>query len=146
EERFVFTSEMKALWQMGIAKKVNESLLYNFLTIGYTSNPANPSETFYNSIYKLPAAHSLTYSLSKNELINERYWQIDAEVNNNITEAEAIEQLEYLLKESIHKRMRSDVPVGTSLSGGLDSSTIVAFCANENAAQYTHNCFTASFS
>lgn len=142
---FLFTSEMKALWQMGVPKEVNRSMLYNFLTIGYVTNPADSSETFYSNIYKLPAAHSLTYSLAKKQLTTELYWQAHIDVNENITEEEATKKFEQLFAQSIEKRLRSDVPVGTSLSGGLDSSTIVAFCANEKASQYTHHCFTASF-
>ncbi|HEV7331976.1 MAG TPA: asparagine synthase (glutamine-hydrolyzing) [Flavisolibacter sp.] len=145
EESLVFASEMKALWQMGITKEVNKAMLYNFLTIGYTTNPTDPFETFYDNIYKLPAAHSLTYTLSTKELATERYWQTYVDVNNNISEAEAIETFTQLFRDSVHKRLRSDVPIGTSLSGGLDSSSIVAFCAEENASQYTHSCFTASF-
>jgi asparagine synthase (glutamine-hydrolysing) len=145
EERFVFASEMKALWQMGVEKEPNRSLLYNFLTIGYTTNPADPFETFFNNIYKLPAAHSLSFSLQRNEVTTERYWQTYVAINSRITEVEASQKFEQLFSESIQKRLRSDVPIGTSLSGGLDSSTIVAFCAKESASQYTHNCFTASF-
>ncbi|WP_121353934.1 asparagine synthase (glutamine-hydrolyzing) [Flavisolibacter nicotianae] len=145
EERLVFASELKALWQMEVNKEVNHRLLYNFLTIGYTSNPADPFETFYHNIHKLPAAHWLTYSLPQNELATERYWQADIAVDNSLSEAEAIHRFEDLFRQSIHRRMRSDVPVGTSLSGGLDSSAIVAFCAGETSAQYTHNGFTASF-
>jgi asparagine synthase (glutamine-hydrolysing) len=145
EDSFVFASEMKALWQMEVAKEVNRSMLYNFLTIGYTTNPTDAFETFYNNIYKLPAAHSLTYQLLTNQLHTNRYWQTYVEVNNSIPEADAIEKFSELFRNSIRKKLRSDVPIGTSLSGGLDSSTIVAFCAEETAAQYTHNCFTASF-
>jgi asparagine synthase (glutamine-hydrolysing) len=145
EESFVFASEMKALWQLGLPKDVNRGMLYNFLTIGYTTNPADPFETFYNNIYKLPAAHCLTYTLATGELVPNRYWQTYVEVNTRISEAEATERFTQLFRDSIQKRLRSDVPIGTSLSGGLDSSSIVAFCAEENAAQYTHNCFTASF-
>lgn len=145
EDRFFFASEMKALWQMGVPKEVNRSMLYNFLTIGYTTNPIDSFETFYDNIYKLPAAHWLTYSFSKKELITERWWQTYIDVNNNISEAEATERFEELFVESIHNRLRSDVPIGTSLSGGLDSSAIVAFCAKEKVTQYTHHCFTASF-
>lgn len=145
DDRFVFASEMKALWQMGIAKAVNRSLLYNFLTIGYTTNPADPYETFYNGIHKLPAAHCATYSLQTNEVTTEQYWQPYVAVNHNITEADAVYQFGQFFHDSIRKRLRSDVAIGTSLSGGLDSSSVAAFCAGETASQYTHNCFTASF-
>jgi asparagine synthase (glutamine-hydrolysing) len=145
DERLLFASELKALWQMGVRKEANQSMLYNFLTIGYTTNPADPFETFCDNVFKLPAAYCLTYSLHKKELVTEQWWQSYINVDNSITESEAIEKFCWLFSESIQKRLRSDVPVGTSLSGGLDSSAIVAFCAGEKAAQYTHSCFTASF-
>ncbi|MCU7551663.1 asparagine synthase (glutamine-hydrolyzing) [Chitinophagaceae bacterium LB-8] len=145
EDEFLFASEMKALWQAGVPKEVNQKMLYNYLTIGYTSNPFNPQETFYNNIQKLPAASCLTFAMQTHELSIENYWQVDAEVNTGIGEATAVEQFNFLLTESIHKRLRSDVPIGTSLSGGLDSSSIVAFSAQIPSKQYTHQCFTAVF-
>lgn len=144
-ERLLFASEIKAIWAMGVAKEANEAMLYNFLTIGYTSNPSDSGETFYQNIRKLPAAHSLTYSLRYNSLHTHCYWQAYIDVNLNIGEAEAIERFGALFADSVRKRLRSDVPIGTSLSGGLDSSSIVAFCAGEVSAQYSHKCFTASF-
>ncbi|HYO20858.1 MAG TPA: asparagine synthase (glutamine-hydrolyzing) [Flavisolibacter sp.] len=145
EKKLVFASEIKAFWQMGIEKEVNQSMLYNFLTIGYTTNPSDSSETFYNNIQKLPAAHLLTYAVGKNQLSIRPYWQAYIEVNNSITEAEGIEIFSNLFRNSIRNRLRSDVAIGTSLSGGLDSSAIVAFCGGERVEQYTHKCFTASF-
>jgi len=145
EEKLVFASEIKAFWQMGLEKEVNHRLLYNFIAIGYTTNPSDNTETFYDNIHKLPAAHFLTYSFNVNELNTQHYWQVYIDVNNHISETEAIEKFPALFSDSIRKRLRSDVAIGTSLSGGLDSSSIVAFCNNEKAAQYTHKCFTASF-
>jgi asparagine synthase (glutamine-hydrolysing) len=145
DQQFFFASEMKALWQMSVPKEVNRSLLYNFLTIGYTTNPGDPFETFYQEVLKLPAAHRLSFSVPKNEVVTERYWQTYINVDHNITEAQAVERFGDMFRQSIHRRMRSDVPIGTSLSGGLDSSSIVAFCAGEESAQYSHACFTASF-
>ncbi|RYZ27782.1 MAG: asparagine synthase (glutamine-hydrolyzing) [Chitinophagaceae bacterium] len=145
EEKLVFASEIKAFWHMGIEKEVNHRLLYNFITIGYTSNPSDNFETFYNNIHKLPAAHSLIYSFHTNELTTQQYWHAYIDVNHSISENEAIEKFSTLFSDSIRKRLRSDVAIGTSLSGGLDSSSIVAFCNKENADRYTHKCFTASF-
>lgn len=145
EQRLVFASEIKALWQSGIEKRVNHRLLYNFITLGYTSNPADAGETFYNNVHKLPAAHHLLYSLATNEVKLEKYWQADININNKISEEEAIRHFTVLFADSIRKRLRSDVAIGTSLSGGLDSSSIVAFCHREATAQYTHKCFTATF-
>lgn len=146
EERLAFASEIKALWPLGIAKEVNQSMLYNFLAIGYTANPSDATETFYQNIQKLPSAHYLTYSLPSNSLQLHHYWQVYTETDTSITEDEATNRFNELFKDSISKRLRSDVAIGTSLSGGLDSSTIVAFCADEKAFHYSHKCFTASFS
>lgn len=145
EERLLFASEIKAFWPMGVEKKVNEAMLYNFLTIGYTTNPSDATETFYHNVQKLPAAHSLTYSLREGKLHTHCYWQVYVGATESIREEEAIETFQHLFADAIRKRLRSDVAIGTSLSGGLDSSSIVAFCASEAAEQYTHKCFTASF-
>src|SRR5688572_6330610 len=145
EKEFLFSSEMKALWAAGLPKLVNESMLYNYLSISYTSNPFNPGETFYQNIQKLPAASFLQYSLTTHTLTIEKYWNIVAEENSSIKSEEAIEQFTTLFNDSIKKRLRSDVAIGTSLSGGLDSSSIVAMCAQQTAINYTHKCFTASF-
>lgn len=143
-EQLVFASELKALWQYGIAKKPNLAMLYNFLTIGYTSNPTDPQETFYTNIHKLPAASYLTYAVATNTVRIETYWQLQL-FQKPITEEAAIAQFNDLLANSVQKRLRSDVAIGTSLSGGLDSSAIVALCAQQASEQYSHNSFTAVF-
>ena len=144
-EQLLFASEMKALWQMGAPKAVNPTMLYNFLTIDYTSNPSNPQETFYQNIYKLPAASYLLLSAPTQQIEIHQYWQVFPEVNHTITEQQAIEQFMHLLEDSVQKRLRSDVSIGTSLSGGLDSSTVVALCHKAANQQYSHHTFTASF-
>lgn len=141
----MFASEMKSLWAAGIEKKVNHRMLYNFLTIGYTADPFRTSDTFYEDVYKLQPACSLNYSLGDEELKLKNYWHIGLEENETITEKEAIAKCTELLTDSVKKRLRSDVPVGTSLSGGLDSSALVALCNNAASEQYTHKCFTAVF-
>jgi asparagine synthase (glutamine-hydrolysing) len=144
EEQLLFASEMKSLWSMGVNKEVNQAMLYNFLTIGYTSNPSDPQETFYQNIHKLPAASFLTYSFAENQLQIEKYWQVYPEVKT-ISQEDAIEKFQHLFSQSIKRRLRSDVGIGTSLSGGLDSSTVVAFCDQQLSNHYSHKCFTASF-
>jgi asparagine synthase (glutamine-hydrolysing) len=124
---FVFVSEIKALWAAGIEKKSNLQMLFNFITIGYTDNPGRPEETFFENVFKLPAASTLYYTPSTNELVVEKYWDIDPAIQNKtIKDNEAIEQFNHLFSVSVKRRLRSDVPIGTSLSGGLDSSSVVA--------------------
>ncbi|HJW15543.1 MAG TPA: asparagine synthase (glutamine-hydrolyzing) [Flavisolibacter sp.] len=144
-EQLAFASEMKALWKMGIGKDVNRTMLYNFLSIDYTTNPGDPAETFYNNIYKLPAASTLHFVLHSKELQTEKYWNVYPNVNEEVKVKDAIDQFTALLTESVRKRLRSDVAIGTSLSGGLDSSSIVSICEALVTNQYTHKCFTASF-
>ena len=126
--QFVFASEMKAIWAAGIERKPNLKMLFNFITIGYTDNPLNPAETFFENIYKLPAASTLSFFTDKTQDLNiETYWDIDLNISNKkIKEEEAIEQFQQLFQSSIQKRLRSDVQIGTSLSGGLDSSSVLA--------------------
>ncbi len=145
-EKLLFASEMKALWKAGAPTDVNRAMLYNFFTVGYTANPGNPEETFYQFIFKLPAASFLEYDLAGNIRVLEKYWQPELKERSDVSEAEAIEQFKQMLTESVRKRLRSDVAIGTSLSGGLDSSTIVALCAaQKETGQYSHKCFTAAF-
>lgn len=132
EQQFIFASEMKALWAAGIERKINQKLLFNYLTIGYVDNPNIPEETFYENISKLPAATSLIFTApdsgdNAGYVNTSRYWDLDAKhENKKITDNEAIEKFSFLLRQSVQRRLRSDVPIGTSLSGGLDSSSIIA--------------------
>lgn len=145
-EKFVFASEMKALWAAGINKQVNQKMLFNFLTIGYTDNPNIPEETFYNNIQKLPAANTLTYCIHKNEIVTKNYWDIDVEnIDENISDTTAIETFQHLLETSVKRRLRSHVEVGTSLSGGLDSSSIVSLIHSILGQQQSFKTFSAVF-
>jgi asparagine synthase (glutamine-hydrolysing) len=124
---FTFASEMKALWAAGIEKRPNLQMLFNFITIGYTDNPGRSEETFFENIFKLPAASRLYYTPSSNELIIEKYWDLDPSIQDKkISDKDAIEKFNALFSASVKRRLRSDVPVGTSLSGGLDSSSVMA--------------------
>src|SRR5882757_8272350 len=92
KEQFLFSSEMKSLWVAGVKKESNKKLVFNFITIGYTQNPANPSETFYNSIFKLPARSYLVYDAMRQEMEVSVYWDVKIENTNSINEKTAIGQ------------------------------------------------------
>ncbi|HEX5654837.1 MAG TPA: asparagine synthase (glutamine-hydrolyzing) [Chitinophagaceae bacterium] len=124
---FLFASEIKALWAAGIPRQLNLQLLFNFITIGYTDNPARPGETFYTNIQKLPAASQLYYSPAVKQPVIEKYWDLDTTYSNKkINDKLAIETFDQLLRDSVKRRLRSDVAIGSSLSGGLDSSSLLA--------------------
>lgn len=143
---FVFASEMKALWQAGVPKSVNQKMLFNFITIGYTGNPENPQETFFENIQRLPASSYLKYSLLYSSYKIVKYWTLDPGVQSKkISDNEAIEAFSRLFDISVKRRLRSDVSIGTSLSGGLDSSSVITSAFSNNENQILTNSFTASF-
>ena len=126
KEQFVFGSEMKALWAAGVEKKPDEKMLLNYLALGYVQNATDKEQTFFQNIYSLPPAHYLQVGLSGSRAQLHRYWDIDKEKTIAITPAAAIDTFTQLFTRSVSRRLRSDVKVGASLSGGLDSSSIAA--------------------
>jgi asparagine synthase (glutamine-hydrolysing) len=142
----IFGSEMKAIWAAGVERQPNLKMLFNFITIGYTDNPSQPGETFFENIQRLPPASYLTYNPAENKIDIKKYWEIDPDDQDlAITDAEATEKFLYLLRSSVKRRLRSDVAIGTSLSGGLDSSSIAALSNEFKTQQQSYKCFTASF-
>jgi len=127
---FVFASEMKAFWAAGIRKKMDNEMLLNYLTLGWVQNPVNKQQTFFEDIHSLPPSHYLLYKLEENNepyLEIKSYWDIDKETQTNTFSLnDAKEKFIELFSVSVQRRLRSDVPIGSSLSGGLDSSAIVA--------------------
>lgn len=121
-----FGSEMKALWAAGVPRKVSNQMLFRYLSDGALYDPSDLSQTFFEGIFKLKAAHYAFVSPESLEIDQRRYWSVDiGKVDQNISEDEAIEQFGQMFRESVAHRLRSDVAVGSSLSGGLDSSLIV---------------------
>ena len=127
KEIFAFASEMKALWAAGIEKVVESKMILNYISLGYVQNPANKSQTFYKNIFALPPAHYLIYDLKNDHLIIDNYWDVDKQAQIRISEEDALQTLDNLFTTAVSRRLRSDVPVGTSLSGGLDSSSIIYY-------------------
>lgn len=117
---FIFASEIKAILASGlITPEVNEEAIYHFLQYGYVS----AYQTIYKNIQTLPPAHFLVFSEGKISI--ERYYSIPKS-DLNISLSEAKEEFTSLLKNAVQKQLVADVEVGSFLSGGLDSSTIVA--------------------
>lgn len=144
-EQFLFASEMKALWAAAVPKTINQTMLLNYIGLGWVKNPVDLSQTFYENISSLPQAHYLKLNMrdGHNEIV--QYWDLDKETISSLTEAEAVEQFQHLLRTSVKRRLRSDVEVGTSLSGGLDSSSIAAMIKQLQSTNHQLQTFTASF-
>lgn len=117
---FVFASEIKAILASGlIVPKINNEALYHFLQYGYVS----AYQSIYSNIFALPPAHFLVYS--NGNISIERYYSIPKN-DIQISLSDAKEEFIHLLKNAVQKQLIADVEVGSFLSGGLDSSTIVA--------------------
>lgn len=122
----VFASEIKAFWAAGIKKEISYDVLAGFLALGVTRKSDTPDKSLYNGIYDLPPASSLKFNPVTGELSQKKYWKLEKDVKDNLSDSDAIDRLNELFEKSIRRRLRSDVPVGASLSGGIDSSSIVA--------------------
>lgn len=121
--RFIFASEIKAILQHpAVTPDIDERALYHYLTFLTTPAPT----TLFKDIYKLPAGHLLT--LGRDGQLNiQQYWDaLPPERDIARTSEEHKTEILRLLRESIRKRMMSDVPFGVFLSGGVDSSANVA--------------------
>ncbi|RYG00102.1 MAG: asparagine synthase (glutamine-hydrolyzing), partial [Chitinophagaceae bacterium] len=121
-----FASEAKSVRAVKTDLKIDPEQLIRYLTIGHTRNPGNPAKTLYKDIIELPPAHTLHFAAGDKEPVIKRYWELNTETGKHPDENAATEQFRALLKDSVTKRLRADVSLGSSLSGGLDSSSIVA--------------------
>ncbi len=134
DKEFCFASEKKALWASGTDRRINQPLLLNYLVLGRTETAADNTITFYQDIFSLPPAHFLRVKFSESTFDMKRYWDCNKEAQPEISDASAIEQFQDKLTISIKRRMRMDVRLGSCLSGGLDSSTLVRLLL-ENASE-----------
>jgi len=119
---FIFASEIKAIVKdRSIPRNIDYKSFSDFFVYRYIPSP----NTIWENIFKLPPAH---YLIVKDNEVRESccYWQLTSENKTEDTE-EIIEKTNYLLYESVKKHIQSDVPVGSFLSGGYDSSALVYY-------------------
>ncbi len=129
---FWFASEIKAFKAAGIPVNTRHNALLNFITPGLVQSATDASATFFTDIYSLPAAYYLTLNSGSGKFSFTRYWELPRATRGHEDETEIVEGFRHLLSRSVERRLRSDVPVGTSLSGGLDSSSIAALLHKNN--------------
>ncbi len=122
-EHFAFSSEIKPLLQIPfIPKKINERAVYEYLAYAAVEYC---DETFFAQIMNLLPGYSLTLDLRAHTLDIQPYYQPKFTINEKLTLPEAAAEFRRLLTDSVRVHLRSDVEVGSCLSGGLDSSSLV---------------------
>ncbi len=124
-----FASELKALLVGGSVPDIDPVAVHHYLTFQYVPTPM----TIFQGIYKLRPGHVLVYEGGK--LSESSYWSLQYDrKQEGRSEAEYCEEFTSLLRESVRLRLVSDVPLGAFLSGGLDSSSVVALMSQEIAS------------
>src|SRR5437899_7673726 len=128
--QLVFGSEFNALLQHpGVSRDVDYEAIHYYLSFICVPAPL----TAYRAIRKLEPGHSLLWR--NGEIKTERYWHLDFSQKVSIDEEEAGERVVELLREAVRVRLMSEVPLGAFLSGGIDSSAVVALMAQESSEQ-----------
>lgn len=129
-EKFVFGSEIKSILKGGsIDKTLTYDALNSYFAYGYITGDLS----IYNKIKKLQPGHYLLLTMNNEPKIEiKRYWQISFEPDHSKSEAQWMEEIEACLSEVVKLHMISDVPLGAFLSGGIDSSSVVAMMAKNS--------------
>ncbi len=139
EEHFLFASEMKALLAFKIAKEIDFVSLQQYFQFNYIPTPS----TIFKGVFKLKPGHSLTIK-ENGELSEDCYYKIPYSKDySKITYKDAQKELVKQLDESVQRRLVSDVPLGSFLSGGIDSS-VIATLASRHVDKL--NTFSVGFS
>ncbi len=124
---FVFASEIQALLQVrGLSREIDKEAIDDYLTFGYVPAPRSA----FAAIRKVPPGHTLT--LHGEDVAIQRYWRPAFAPKLPLTIDQAAEQVRTRIEDAVKVRLMSDVPIGAFLSGGLDSSTVVAYMARHS--------------
>ncbi len=119
----VFASEIKSILELSTVKReINKQALNQYLSLRYNSG----EETFFKNIFRLESGHFMKFDLRDKNMVISKYWWLRLDQEERLSEAEYEKKVLELLKDSVKKQLISDVPLGVFLSGGLDSSAIVA--------------------
>jgi asparagine synthase (glutamine-hydrolysing) len=121
--KLIFGSEIKSLLAHGgLSREIDACAVEEYFALGYVAEP----RTIFRMARKLPAAHTLTWRRGRPLPETREYWNVRFTLDNRLSVGDACEELNTRLAESVRLRMISEVPLGAFLSGGVDSSAVVA--------------------
>lgn len=128
-KRLLFGSELKALLAAGVERELDLQAVHDYLSLSYIPAPL----TIFRGVRKLLPGHFLLYH--DGQVREERYWEppIPQQETDGRKEEDLIEQLTSLLRDAVRSHLLSDVPLGVFLSGGLDSSTVLALMREQHS-------------
>ncbi len=127
-QRLAFATEAKALLQLpGVRTELNRDALADYLHLGYVPAPLS----IFKGIRKLPPATLL--AVEDGQVREWRWWRLSGQVDSRVSETEWVQRIRDGIDRSVHMQMVSDVPIGAFLSGGVDSSAVVAAMARHSA-------------
>ncbi len=136
---FAFASEIKALAALpGFDKTLDYTALSEHLTFQNTFG----GKTLFKNIRMLEPGHWARLNAETGEFIVQRYWEPVFNPQNNLTESDIIEQLRYTFEQAVNRQLVGDVPIGSFLSGGMDTAAITAIATGTIPQLHT---FTAGF-
>ncbi len=123
---FIFGSELKVLTaHPDFVRRIDPLAVEEYFALGYVADP----RCIYTGAFKLPSAHTLTLRHGQGLPSPKPYWDVHFTLDNSIKSQDAVDELRARLEESVRLRMIADVPLGAFLSGGVDSSAVVATMA-----------------
>ena len=119
----VFASELKGvLAHPAVDREIDPQALEDYLALGYVPDP----KSIYRGIYKLPPGHWLSWHAGEGQPVPRAYWDVPFKLAPDMRADDAAAQLRGLLDTAVASQMMADVPLGAFLSGGVDSSAVVA--------------------
>jgi len=136
---FAFSSELKALRALpSLPGQLDLQAIEDYFAYGYIPEP----RTIYQGVHKLPPGHRLTQAVGAPPAHAERYWDVPFKIHAKMSDSDASEELAVRLREAVKIRLVAEVPLGAFLSGGVDSSAVVAMMAGLDT-QAVHTCSIA---
>jgi asparagine synthase (glutamine-hydrolysing) len=135
-----FASEIKALFCVPeVARRLDTTALHEYLTFQFCLG----DKTLFGGVKKLLPGHALVYQPAERQLCVRQWWSPSFKVDDHHTKEYFEDKLGFLVHDSVRGQLRSDVPIGAHLSGGLDSSIVVASAATQYGPGF--KCFTGKF-
>jgi asparagine synthase (glutamine-hydrolysing) len=126
---FVFGSELKSIMTFPeLSRRINPRAVEDYFAYGYVPEP----NTIFDNAFKLSPGHCILMKVGEREVRPQRYWDLPFKPAPQRPEAEIEQELIARLREAVQSQMESEVPLGAFLSGGVDSSAVVAMMAQEN--------------